>query len=216
MDRGNESDFSDSVKRADLEAKGEVSIQELGLRAAGGDEQAQSELHRRLLNPVTSFFRRRLGGERGSEAEDLSRQCLSEALLALHNGRYKPESSAFLTYVYGIARNLERNDRRRRARSRERVHSDLSAQHLAQVEQQMIDINDELPLWEIEAMRQCLLAEGTRNSLTPEERRIVAGRAQNDAFKSIARSLGRPLSSVFKRNARALAKLRRCMQAKGY
>jgi RNA polymerase sigma-70 factor (ECF subfamily) len=81
------------------------------LRAARGDEQAWQQLFEGWKKPLLAFFYRSLGSM--PDAEDLA----LEVFVRLHRaaGRYEP-SAKFSTYLFHIARNLLRNELRRRRR----------------------------------------------------------------------------------------------------
>jgi RNA polymerase sigma-70 factor (ECF subfamily) len=81
------------------------------LAAARGDEQAWQELFDRWKKPLLVFFYRSLGSM--PDAEDLT----LEVFVRLHRaaGRYAA-TAKFSTYLFHIARNLLRNELRRRRR----------------------------------------------------------------------------------------------------
>jgi RNA polymerase sigma-70 factor, ECF subfamily len=80
-------------------------------RAGRGDESALQRLFDRWKLPLLSFFYRSLGSR--PDAEDLT----LEVFVRLHRaaGRYRP-SAKFSTFLFHIARNLLRNEFRRRHR----------------------------------------------------------------------------------------------------
>jgi FixJ family two-component response regulator len=76
---------------------------------------------------------------------------------------------------------------------------------------------DDLALAELlDAVRQCLSAAGTANSLTDIERHIVQQVVQGATDRSLAAALGLAPSTVNARKQSAYAKLRRCLAAKGH
>lgn len=81
------------------------------LRVAAGDEAALQLLFDRWKHPLLSFFYRSLGSH--ADAEDLT----LEVFIRLHRsaGRYRP-TARFSTFLFHIAHNLVRNERRHRRR----------------------------------------------------------------------------------------------------
>ena len=96
-----------------------MSDEQLILQFKQGNREAFTELFERYRQPVYGFFRRRLN-DRG-RAEELAQ----ETFLAVIRGatRYEPRA-LFRTYLYSIALNLLRAERRRLSRS---VHESLDA-----------------------------------------------------------------------------------------
>ncbi|MBI5382543.1 MAG: sigma-70 family RNA polymerase sigma factor [Opitutae bacterium] len=80
-------------------------------RLARGDEQALQQLFDRWKLPLLNYFCRSLGSQ--AEAEDLT----LEVFVRLHRaaGDYRP-TAKFSTFLFLIARNLLRNELRRRRR----------------------------------------------------------------------------------------------------
>lgn len=81
------------------------------LRAAGGDERSLQRLFDKWKHPLLGFFYRSLGSH--ADAEDLT----LEVFVRLHRAAssYRP-TAKFSTYLFHIARNLLRNEQRRRRR----------------------------------------------------------------------------------------------------
>lgn len=81
------------------------------VRAVRGEQGAWQELFDRWKRPLLAFFYRSLGSY--AEAEDLT----LEVFVRLHKAadRYEPRAQ-FATYLFHIARNLLRNELRRRRR----------------------------------------------------------------------------------------------------
>ncbi len=80
-------------------------------RAAAGDEGSLQRLFDKWKHPLLGFFYRSLGSH--ADAEDLT----LEVFVRLHRaaGSYRP-TAKFSTYLFHIARNLLRNEQRRRRR----------------------------------------------------------------------------------------------------
>jgi RNA polymerase sigma-70 factor (ECF subfamily) len=81
-------------------------------RAMRGDPAAFGRLFQRYSRPVISFLFGMAGQQ--DSAEDLMQETLSRAFLLLPNLR---DEAKFSTWLFGIARNVVREKRRKRARS---------------------------------------------------------------------------------------------------
>ena len=194
---------------------GARAVQRLALRAMEGDEDAQRELHGRLIGPMNGLFLKHVGGD-AQAAELLAHQTVSEALQRLTDGRYVPERAWFLTFVYGVAQNVRLRYLKERRRSKEQPLSSLNDE--GQQADGAILIEDESlpPFDEIEAMQSCLFSEETEHGLTAEERFVIIGRSDGKTFEILGKELGRSLDTVYRRQVSALAKLRKCMEKKGH
>jgi RNA polymerase sigma-70 factor, ECF subfamily len=129
------------------------------VRATTGDEQAWQQLFDRWKKPLLAFFYRSLGSM--SESEDLT----LEVFVRLHRAASRYEHRAqFATYLFHIARNLLRNElRRRRRKPAQLLPSEAfdyfetpgseSDRHVAEVEEIFQRALTELP----EAQRTLLL-----------------------------------------------------------
>lgn len=192
------------------------SIQASAVRALKGDKSAFDELHRKLTGPLTGFFLKSTGCP-AHVAEELAHQTLAESLQLLAAGTYVPDRASFLTFVYGVSRNVRLRYFRQSNGPRVSQISDLTDEEKQQISAQVSREETSFPLSdEIEAMRACLRADGCPNSLTPEERFVIVSRADRKTFAVIAKQLRCSLDTVFRRQARALQKLRRCMNSKGH
>ncbi len=85
-----------------------VPDEQLMLAFCGGDEAAFETLFLRYKQPIFGFFRRRLTDQ--TRAEELTQECFLALLRA--GERYK-QQAAFRTFLYAIALNLLRADRRK-------------------------------------------------------------------------------------------------------
>lgn len=184
----------------------------LAARAKSGDDLAMGELTRRLGGALSGLFRRDLGVAQ-QEAEALAQEAVSEALEALVSGRYDPKRSRFLTFVYGVSHVVKLRFLRQSGRTQPTPFSQLEGPVPESIRG---DPEVLLPFDQIEAFLDCLRSEGRHYSLTPEERFVIIGRAQSKRFRTLATELGRSLSTVHDRAAKAIQKLRRCMESKGF
>lgn len=103
------------------------SLEELAVRARGGEADCFDELARRLREPLTRFIRRRLDG--GVDAEDVVQETLLRAYRGLDG--YDP-SRRFTTWLYAIGKNVaaDHRDLARRRQERER-QAPIAAEALA-------------------------------------------------------------------------------------
>jgi RNA polymerase sigma-70 factor, ECF subfamily len=86
-------------------ARTETELDELALRASGGDRQALSELLDRIHGPVVWQCRARMNGRAiGQQTpEDIAQEVLIAVCGAL--GRFRPAETRWMAFVYGIVRN---------------------------------------------------------------------------------------------------------------
>ena len=207
---------TDLLERRIASPRAALSVQELVNSAMQNDEGAYRALDRRLFGPMCGHFRKRFGADSASH-DELARQAISEALQAVATGRYDPRKASFVTFLYAVARNIGLRFLSERGKQRARSLSGLPPDTLDGVRTVNSDGSETaLPLEQIEAMRECLRTEGETYSLTPEERFVVAGRAQGKTFETLSAQLGRALDTVHRRSLRAIAKLRQCLKNKGY
>jgi RNA polymerase sigma factor (sigma-70 family) len=207
-----------SSPNGDIRAEtGEVSthqhadLQQLVELVISGQEGHWKTLNARLLGLFERFWSARCG-DNPQLADQLAGETVSEAMQALANGRYQRDRARFLTFAYAVARRVGLRYLDVRSRRRE-IH--LSALPSRQVEEITDRRGDDDLAERIEAVLGCLQNEGARESLTVEERYVVVGLANQKTLETIARELGYSLDTVHRRKTRALAKLRRCLAAKG-
>ncbi|WP_221030748.1 RNA polymerase sigma factor [Actomonas aquatica] len=108
---GDMADQAGAAEDGEAEAQGEELEVTWLRRVAAGDERAMQLLFDRWKLPLLSFFYRSLGSN--ADAEDLT----LEVFVRVHRAaaRYRPQAK-FSTYLFQIAHNLLRNERRRRRR----------------------------------------------------------------------------------------------------
>jgi RNA polymerase sigma-70 factor, ECF subfamily len=95
----------DDPSPAGRKARLEAELDELALRASGGDQQALSELLDRIRGPVVWQCRARMNGRTiGQQTpEDIAQEVLIAVCGAL--GRFRPTETRWMAFVYGIVRN---------------------------------------------------------------------------------------------------------------
>ena len=100
-DRGGDRDLT----LAETTAQAEAELNELALRASGGDQQALGELLDRIRGPVVWQCRARMNGRTiGQQTpEDIAQEVLIAVCGAL--GRFRPAETRWMAFVYGIVRN---------------------------------------------------------------------------------------------------------------
>ncbi len=86
-------------------ARTETELDELALRASGGDRAALAELLNRIRGPIVWQCRARMSGRTvGSHTpEDVAQEVLIAVCSAL--GRFRPTETRWMAFVYGIVRN---------------------------------------------------------------------------------------------------------------
>jgi RNA polymerase sigma factor (sigma-70 family) len=191
-------------------------VQDLAEAVIAGEQGAGYLLDQRLRGPVHAFIAKRLGAD-AATLDELTHQAATEAILAIDAGRYDPLKARFITFVYGVVHKTVLRHRHALHRNRAIPISSLGDIEMGDEAGALPSAEDSLPpLDQIEAMRDCLQRDGTRFSLTAEERFAVIGRAHGDTYETIAARLGRSLDTVYRRSKRAIEKLRDCMKAKGH
>ena len=110
---------------AGREARLETELDELALRASGGDRQALSELLDRIRGPVVWQCRARMNGRTiGQQTpEDIAQEVLIAVCGAL--GRFRPAETRWMAFVYGIVRNKVIDAYRAAGRDRSEPMEDL-------------------------------------------------------------------------------------------
>ena len=86
-------------------ARTETELDELALRASGGDRAALAELLNRIRGPVVWQCRARMSGRTVGPhtPEDVAQEVLIAVCSAL--GRFRPTETRWMAFVYGIVRN---------------------------------------------------------------------------------------------------------------
>jgi RNA polymerase sigma-70 factor (ECF subfamily) len=106
-------------------ARLENELDDLALRASGGDRQALSELLDRIRGPVVWQCRARMNGRTIGQqtAEDIAQEVLIAVCGAL--GRFRPAETRWMAFVYGIVRNKVIDAYRAAGRDRSEPMEDL-------------------------------------------------------------------------------------------
>jgi len=157
-----------------------------------GEAAAFERLYRRHASGLYTYLRM----QAREEAEDLLQETFSRVSRALP--RYRPDGR-FPAWLYAIARNLVRDDRRR---PRREVPLDDEPALAAEGSLQDSHANRE-------AVREAL------RTLPAEQREVVLLRAYGDlSFVEIARLLGCPPATAVTRMHRAVERLRRALVVK--
>jgi RNA polymerase sigma-70 factor (ECF subfamily) len=115
----------DDPPPAERAARLETELDELALRASGGDQQALSELLDRIRGPVVWQCRARMNGRTiGQQTpEDIAQEVLIAVCGAL--GRFRPAETRWMAFVYGIVRNKVIDAYRAAGRDRSEPMEDL-------------------------------------------------------------------------------------------
>ena len=176
-----------------IQCSDEEPIDDIVARASSGDDDAWRELVDRYARRVGAMIVGRTGDP--ELAEELTQSVFVTVAEHVMNGRYQ-EQGRFESWLFRIAMNRLRDDRRRRRRVTESIQNDSLVQ----------DAPDHTSLPSNEQLRDAL------NTLSDADREVISLRhhAQLD-FKAIAQLLDAPLGTVLARHHRALHKLRTAM-----
>lgn len=185
-------------------------LRQLADQAAGGDDEAFEEIHRRLADGVLRYLRL-LGGTK--HAEDLVQVVWASFHKRLRNRGFDSERCVE-AYIRGICRRELAYARRTEGRYKNRLleywrrirHGGRSMESVAGAEEEVITL-----------LMECLRAEGTTWALSDVERRVLDERLLREGtLRSVEKSVGVSASTVDSRVKKALGKLRRCLESKGY
>lgn len=179
--------------------------------AARGDVAAFRAVHDRLDPGVRRFFRRRFGTARHA-ADELAQRTWVAFWESLRRGSYDATRSSVTTYVYAVAYKVWLQSCRRPAARRIEPH-DLAELSGVPFDSggQPFDVMHAAEL--VEAMQDCL----TRSAgLSGEEAAVIEASSRGMSEREIALSQGVAPSTVNARKRTALAKLRHCMESKGF
>lgn len=158
--------------------------EQLMLDVRGGSREAFETLFDRHTDAVWRFYRRRLSD--ASRAQELVQDVFLAVLQNAH--RYEPRAS-FRSYLFGIAFNALKAERRRAGRQHEKIADDLPAE----------GVDLDAGIW----VRRALEA------LEPDEREVVMLREYEGlSYQEIAGLLHLPLNTVRTRLFRARMELR--------
>lgn len=158
-----------------------------------GAREAFETLFERYRDPIWRFFRRRSSG--GSEADELTQETFLALLQAVD--RYEP-IAPFRTYLFGIAYNILRADRRTMARTR--TDPLESGRHVAP------GADPDAALWVQRALE----------TLDPGEREILMLREYEQlTYQEIAELRRIPINTVRSQLFRARMAMRDALQAPG-
>lgn len=172
--------------------------------AAGGSRTAFDELVLRYQGPVVNLIRAMTAGD--SDADDLAQEVFIRAWRGIAGFR---SDSTFRTWLFGIAINLVRTHRGRRARFRQVFRAPWAGEDQdADLERASVDDGIEAPL----AMREAI--DRALATLPGELREAVVLRdVQGLEYLEIAETLGIPLGTVESRIFRARQRLRPLLES---
>jgi RNA polymerase sigma-70 factor (ECF subfamily) len=190
----------DDAPHASGAARLETELDELALRASGGDQQALSELLDRIRGPVVWQCRARMNGRTiGQQTpEDIAQEVLIAVCGAL--GRFRPSETRWMAFVYGIVRNKVIDAYRAAGRDRSEPMEDLPDR-----------IDDDRAGPEAAALRSAdsALLQELLAQLPELQREVLALRvAMGYSAEETARMIGSTPGAVRVTQHRALVKLR--------
>jgi RNA polymerase sigma-70 factor (ECF subfamily) len=175
----------------------EATVADLVRRARDGDRTAFDALAARFREQLLGSIRSHLGASgRGAEAEDVLGETMLRALAGI--GRFEPDDeTSFLRWLFGIARNVERELGRRRS-------SPLSLEAAAAVRSK-----EPSPSQAARRDERFERLERAIAALPPDYRDVVRlSRLEGLKMKDVAQRLGKSHDSVKHLLARALVLLR--------
>ncbi len=167
--------------------------------AAGGSREAFDELVLRYQGQVVNLVRAMTA--RDGDSEDLAQEAFIRAWRAIRQFR---SDSTFRTWLFGIAINVVRTHRGKRARLRDLFRSSATGEApSAMLERASVDDGVEAPL----AMRQVI---DHALATLPDDMReaLVLRDVQGLEYGEIAHALGIPIGTVESRIFRARQRLR--------
>lgn len=187
----------------------------LAARIRSGDRRAFDELAVEFWRPITGFFWRRLAA---SDAEDLSQTLFVNVYRGLRRGAGSAlrDRESWSRYLFGVARNVLR-DHYRRSRS----STDARLEELFEADRRWTErLADDAStaqgprVLESEELRSAL--ETCIDELEAPARSLVWLHFVEDRSKrELARATDRAESSLRNDMVRWVARLRRCLEAKG-
>lgn len=186
----------------------------LAVAAAGGDDEAFEAIHARLAGGLRRFLARRCG-QSPELIEELAQRAWVELWRAMRERRYDPDRAAVTTYLYSLSFKLwmkHSRESRASALEDELLDAALSA-GVSEVDHpaDALHTSDLLS-----ALAGCLAADNGPNALTALERDIVTALAAGKGERTLADERNIAPSTVHAHKQRALAKIRNCLQAKGF
>ena len=181
----------------------------LMLRVRGGDEDAFRELFRKHCPHVLRFVRRHVGEE--AIADELVQDVFTQVYRA--RARYRPEAR-FTTWLYTIALNICRNERRR-PEHQHRVRPEQSEEGQVGGDPTADPIDDDAPTAEqVVAGHELDGQLQTALRRLPEKQRsaLLLSRVDGLAYRDVARVLGCTEGAVKALLFRATQTLKRDLQ----
>lgn len=174
----------------------------LGGRLARADRGAFDHLHARLAGAVRSLYTRR--GVPLNLAEELSQQTWAAMWEALVAGRYEPQRSSPVTYLYAIAHRVWLRHLRDRAPAVEHAEEPLASGASPAAAADLAGA--------LQAVRAALEQPG---ELSDADRTVLRLSAEGLSDREIARRLGVAASSAHEARRGAMERLRRVLARSG-
>jgi len=178
--------------------------------AAGGDEAAFQEIHRRLSGGLMRILQERTGG-RPEVAEELSQRTWVVVWEAIRGGKYDPTRSAITTYLYAVSHKVWLQYVRSTARGPTvSAEADTSSTEGADEPVSVAGMAELL-----QAVRECM--EGSAlDALTPDERALARAVASGHSDRSLAKMLGLAPSTTNVKKRAVFEKIRRFLAVRGH
>lgn len=206
MEGRQNSDSAHQPSRATAVETARNVLAELAARAAQGDHDALSELHRRLSGGLVRWFQRTWPQD-PERCDSLAHETWTLVWQSLRDGRYDPRRAAITTFAFAIAGNMRLRELRRIGKSFQSQSSDDS---------QEIDSDP------AESLERASLLETVRRVLVDPEAglqesdRVILGLlARGMGDRDIARELGVSPSTGHERKRKALERLASLLRSLG-
>lgn len=178
-----------------------TSLEDLAQRTAGGDDNAFAEIYGALLDPVFRYLYWNLNSR--EDAEDLAEEVFLRCLLNIAG--YDPERGSFKAWAFRIAHNLLVDHRRKAGRrSQEELKDD--------VRDGTAPAQDSL-----EEEERARAVRETLEELPSSQRQVIVMKYFSEMSNAeVAKALGRSEGAVNALQHRALRRLGRSLEERGW
>lgn len=176
-------------------------LEELALRSAAGEESAFAELYGTLLDPVFRYLYWNIGSR--EDAEDLAEEVFLKCLVNI--SRYDPRRGPFKAWAFRIAHNLLVDHQRRQGRrGREELREDLQDGTASAPDS-------------LEEQERARIVRETLEELPSNQRQVIAMKYFAEMSNAeVARAIGRSEGAVNALQHRALRRLGRILEERGW
>lgn len=189
------------------------SLRQLCQAAAGGDEGAFREFHRRLHPGVRRFLLRRIQSN-AELIEELCQRVWIAMWESLRAGRYDTSRSAPTTFVYGIAYNILLQHFRQGRTGISLNDADSFVEQLFTDHPEPSEFLKSCEL--LDCIRDCIAGRVAPHGITVADREILAALSRGETEREMARHLGISPSTANARKQLALKRLQDYLRKFGH